>query len=639
MSTPIEVAASLLAKAQNRTWRRRHLWMIHIAGMLSLAVAYMIGPLVLAGVAAAGGTFFLFVVAPMIRRQEQNEARFSSLVRNSSDVIVVMSSDGRIGYVSPAVERVLGYQGGELQETSFLDLVHPDQLGEVREFLLGAGEESPGAPARMEFRMLLRNGSWLEVESLRTNLLDDPSVQGIVVNMRDITDRKAFEQQLAHHAFYDSVTGLANRALFRDRVMHALAQAKRSRQSVAAMFMDLDDFKVVNDSHGHACGDLLLKAVGSRLQSCVRVGDTVARLGGDEFAMLLEETADVAPVEIGRRIMKALEAPFRIDGRELYIRASLGIAYANGKEGETATDELLRNADVAMYVAKSEGKSRCEVYQPTTHKMVMRQLELKNDLQRALDRDEFILHYQPLIQVDTERTSGLEALVRWVHPERGTIPPNDFIPLAEESGVIVPLGRWVLQTACREAARFQRMYPQNPPLTMAVNLSAQQLQSPTIVADVREALAESGLDPTTLTLEVTESAMMKNVELSVLRLQELRDLRVKIAIDDFGAGYSSLGYIRRFPVDILKVDKSFIDRIDEGEEELALAGAIIEMAKVLNLSPVAEGVERVEQFERLVELGCDLAQGFYFARPATEDVVDSQLSNERASNLELAVAS
>jgi len=260
---------------------------------------------------------------------------------------------------------------------------------------------------------------------------------------------------------------------------------------------------------------------------------------------------------------------------------------------------------------------------------VMRQLELKTDLLRALDRDEFILHYQPLVTLETERISGLEALVRWEHPTRGTIPPLDFIPLAEESGLIIPLGRWVLETACHEAQRLHERYPHDPPLTMAVNLSARQLQSPTIVADVKEALADSGLEPSSLTLEVTESAMMENIELSVLRLEELRSLRVRIAIDDFGAGYSSLGYIRRFPVDILKVDKSFIDRIDEGDEELALAAAIIDMAKVLNLRPVAEGVERVEQFERLLELGCDVAQGYFFAKPASQDVVESQISGER----------
>ena len=387
--------------------------------------------------------------------------------------------------------------------------------------------------------------------------------------MRDITERKAFEHQLQQHAFYDSVTGLPNRTLFRNRVNHALANAKRSGDSVAAMFMDLDDFKVINDSFGHATGDAVLRAVAQRLTACLRDGDTIARLGGDEFAILLEETTDVAPVALGNRIMGVLEAPFRIEGKEIHARASLGIAFANGKTGDAATDELLRNADVAMYVAKGAGKSRCEVYHATTHMQVMLQLEMKSDLKRALSNGEFILHYQPLVTLETERISGLEALIRWEHPERGTIPPLDFIPLAEESGLILALGRWVLRRACQEARRLQDKFAEDPPLTMAVNLSALQLQSPTIVADVREALEASRLAPGSLTLEVTESAMMLDIEMSVLRLQELRDLGVRIAIDDFGAGYSSLAYIRRFPIDVLKVDKSFIDRIDEGAEARA----------------------------------------------------------------------
>jgi diguanylate cyclase (GGDEF)-like protein/PAS domain S-box-containing protein len=539
--------------------------------------------------------------------------------------VTLIDSETKILFISPSAERMLGHEPDTLENTSFIELIHPDQAARTIEFILGdKGDDCP-----IEISLRRADGTWLETETLRTNLLHDESVQGIVLNTRDITERKAFLNQLEHHAFYDSLTGLANRALFRDRVNHALSQARRSSNAVAALFMDIDDFKVVNDTHGHAMGDSLLTAIGGRIRSCLRGGDTVSRLGGDEFAILLEESTDVAPIEIANRLLRALEAPFRIDGHELHVRASIGVAYTNGQEGDAATEELLRNADVAMYVAKNQGKGRCEVYQPTTHKSVMGQIQLRTDLQRALDNGEFVLHYQPLVTLETERISGLEALVRWQHPDRGMIPPLDFIPLAEESGLIIPLGRWVLQTACKEARRLQNLYPKDPPLSMSVNLSARQLQSPTIVADVREALDEAGIDPGTLTLEVTETAMMKNIDLSLLRLRELRDLRVRIAIDDFGAGYSSLGYIRQFPVDILKVDKSFIDRIDEGEEELALAAAIIDMAKVLNLRPVAEGVERVEQLERLVELGCDSAQGYYFARPGSQADVESHISGER----------
>ena len=604
---------------------RALLW--SLAPMPALLVAYLLAPpVVVGGVALASGAFVVFIVfrtVRLLRRQELDNRRFTSLVRNSSDLVTLIGADTTIRFISPSAERMLGYDPDSLEGTSFAELIHPDQTARALEFILGEKTDCP-----FEISLRRSDGTWLETETLRTNLLHDESVQGIVLNTRDITERKAFLNQLEHHAFYDSLTGLANRALFRDRVNHALSQARRSSNAVAALFLDVDDFKVVNDTHGHGVGDSLLTAIGGRLRSCLRGGDTVSRFGGDEFAILLEESTDVAPVEVAGRILHALEAPFRIDGHELHVRASIGVAYANGQEGDAATEELLRNADIAMYVAKNQGKGRCEVYQPTTHKTVMSQVQLRTELQRALENDEFVLHYQPLVTLETERISGLEALVRWQHPERGLIPPLDFIPLAEESGLIIPLGRWVLQTACKEARRLQHLYPKNPPLSMSVNLSARQLQSPTIVADVREAIEESGIEPSSLTLEVTESAMMKNIDLSVLRLRELRDLQVRIAIDDFGAGYSSLGYIRQFPVDILKVDKSFIARIDEGDEELALAAAIIDMAKVLKLRPVAEGVERIEQLERLVELGCDTAQGYYFARPGSQADVETHISGE-----------
>ena len=606
---------------------RALLW--SLAPMPALLIAYLLAPpAVVGGVALGSGAFVVFIVfrtVRLLRRQELDNRRFTSLVRNSSDLVTLIGADTTIRFISPSAERLLGHDPETLEGTSFAELIHPDQAARALEFILGEKTDCP-----FEISLRRSDGTWLETETLRTNLLHDESVQGIVLNTRDITERKAFLNQLEHHAFYDSLTGLANRALFRDRVNHALSQARRSSNAVAALFLDVDDFKVVNDTHGHGVGDSLLTAVGGRLRSCLRGGDTVSRFGGDEFAILLEESTDVAPVEVANRILHALEAPFRIDGHELHVRASIGVAYANGREGDAATEELLRNADIAMYVAKNQGKGRCEVYQPTTHKTVMSQVQLRTELQRALENSEFVLHYQPLVTLETERISGLEALVRWQHPERGLIPPLEFIPLAEESGLIIPLGRWVLQTACKEARRLQHLYPKTPPLSMSVNLSARQLQSPTIVADVREAIEESCIEPSSLTLEVTESAMMKNIELSVLRLRELRDLQVRIAIDDFGAGYSSLGYIRQFPVDILKVDKSFIARIDEGDEELALAAAIIDMAKVLNLRPVAEGVERIEQLERLVELGCDTAQGYYFARPGSQADVENHISGEHA---------
>jgi diguanylate cyclase (GGDEF)-like protein/PAS domain S-box-containing protein len=617
------------------------------ARLALLATAALTAPLVRTGefaagtqidvplISAVGAVMYLLVVARMaglMRRQERSEARFSSLVRNSSDVVTVIGADLTVIYASASVERVLGYTTAEIEGTNIVDLVHPDERAGVLDFLESAPEGASPAPAHVELTMRHRDGRWLEVETLRTNLLDDPAVRGIVLNTRDISERKAVERQLEHHAFYDTVTGLANRALFRDRVDHALAQAQRTSRTVAVMFMDLDDFKVVNDTFGHPTGDALLKAVGTRLLSCLRAGDTAARLGGDEFAILLEETDEaVDPAEIAERIMRALESPFVVDGRELRVGASLGIAYGNSNQGERATEELLRNADVAMYTAKGQGKSRHAVYQPTMHKTMLQRLELKGDIQKALERNEFVLHYQPLVSVETTEISGLEALVRWQHPERGMISPAEFIPLAEETGLIIPLGSWVLETACCEARRLQQRYPQQPPLSMSVNLSSRQLQWPGIVGAVKRALKASGLEPGCLTLEVTESAMVRDVELSVLRLEELKALGVRLAIDDFGSGYSSLSYIRRFPVDTLKIDKSFIDFIDNGGEELALTAAIIDLARTLHLRPVAEGVERPEQYERLLALGCDLAQGYFFAKPGTTDAIEGRISQERGT--------
>jgi diguanylate cyclase (GGDEF)-like protein/PAS domain S-box-containing protein len=589
----------------------------------------LIGLTALAAIAAAAAGVALFVLvrghlATLRRRHEESEARFRSLVKNSSDVVAVVGADTTIRYVSPSCQRVLGYRTSELEGTAFIDLVHEGDAARVRSFVVGPEREGPGGAAPIEFRLRRRDDEWIEVETLRTNLLADPAVGGIVLNTRDISERKSVERQLEHHAFYDALTGLANRALFHNRVTHALGQAERTRRTVAVVFMDLDDFKIVNDSFGHAVGDQLLRGVAERLKTCLRDSDTAARLGGDEFAVLLEEETDDGDgaAEVGERILRAFDTPIDVDGQEQRVRVSLGIAFGSRKTGEEATEELLRNADVAMYTAKGEGKGRCAIYQPTMHKTLLQRLALKGELPRALENGEFVLHYQPLVTLETGAITGLEALVRWEHPERGTIPPLEFIPLTEETGLIIPLGAWILQTACETARDLQAAFPQDPPLGMSVNLSLRQLQSPSVVTAVRDALESTGIAPSSLTLEVTESVMMQNVEISVLRLRELKQLGVHIAIDDFGAGYSSLSYIRQFPVDVFKVDKAFIDRIDQDGEELALTAAIIGLAKVLNLRPLAEGVERPEQLAKLLELGCGSGQGYFFARPETKaDIV------------------
>ncbi len=567
---------------------------------------------------------------------QRNEARFASLVKNASDVVTLVEPDTTVRYASPSTLRVLGLEPAGLTGTKFADLVHPDDKTRVLSFLTTIGERE-GHTGLIEFRIRHEDGHYLFAETLRTSLLHDTNVKGIVLNTRDISERKAFEEQLSHQAFHDSVTNLANRALFRDRVTHAVERQQRDHRPIAVLFMDLDDFKTINDSLGHAAGDQLLRDVGERLKGCLRAADTAARMGGDEFAILLEDGGDgVQAADVADRIMEVLQEPFHLDANEVFVRGSVGIAIAEGDEegAEGGAEEIMRNADVAMYMAKENGKGRYQMFEPAMHDTALKRLELKADLQRALEHGEFHLFYQPVIELETGRIIGVEALIRWFHPQRGLVPPLDFIPLAEETGLIVPIGRWVLREACRYAIELQARFPNDPAYHMAVNLSARQLQRPEIVDEVRLILDETGLDPVSLTLEITESVMMADMELSIERLGELKQLGVQLAVDDFGTGYSSLNYIRRFPVDILKVDKSFVDGVSDGGEASALTAAVIELAAILNLKPVAEGIERADQLQRLLELKCDLGQGFYFAKPLPSEELQQMLSERRQMEAE-----
>ncbi len=568
----------------------------------------------------------------------QSEKRFASLVQNASDIVTVIEPDTTIRYASPASTRVLGYDPHELEGTRFANLISAEDKTRVLSFLTTVSED--GHTGLIEFRAQHKAGHWVFVETLRTSLLHDPNVKGIVLNTRDITERKEFEEQLSHQAFFDSVTNLANRALFRDRVTHAIERQQRDHKPVAVLFMDLDDFKTINDSLGHAAGDQLLSDVGERLKSALRAADTAARLGGDEFAILLEDGGEgIQAVDVADRIMESLEAPFPLEGKEVFVRASIGIAVAEdggGEEGngEGAVEEILRNADVAMYMAKENGKGRYQVFEPAMHETALKRLELKADLQRAVEHGEFILHYQPVIELESGKISGVEALIRWMHPDRGMVPPLDFIPLAEETGLIVTIGQWVLQEACLYAKDLQRRFPSDPPFHMAVNLSARQLQRPEIVDEVRDILEQTGLEPSSLILEITESVMMSNMELSIERLGELKSLGVMLAVDDFGTGYSSLNYIQQFPVDILKVDKSFIDVVNSDARKSALTATILKLAQDLDLKPVAEGIERADQLERLLELHCDLGQGYFFAKPLDREALQGLLGERQSMQAE-----
>ena len=431
-----------------------------------------------------------------------------------------------------------------------------------------------------------------------------------------------------HQALHDPLTNLANRALFSDRVKHALARVDRQARPIAVLFLDLDHFKAVNDSAGHTAGDQLLRAVADRLLACVRAVDTVARLGGDEFAIVLEDVRDSRDAaRAAQRILDALAAPFVLRDGQVTVGASIGLCL--GTSGDQSAETLVRNADVAMYAAKDGGRGRYAIFEPGMHAAVMQRLKLEADLRLAVERGEFQLLYQPIVALGEGQIVGVEALVRWAHPEQGVVPPSEFITAAEETGLIVPMGRWVLRQSCRQARAWHDAYPTHPPVRVSVNLSPKQLQHQRIVEDVSAALTDSGLDPSRLLLEVTESVLMEDTEANIATLHRLKALGVHLAIDDFGTGYSSLSYLRRFPIDIVKIDKSFIDGITEGSEASALARAIITLGQTLHLDTVAEGIEHAEQFGELRSLGCDLGQGYHFARPLSAEAVSGLLERPR----------
>jgi diguanylate cyclase (GGDEF)-like protein/PAS domain S-box-containing protein len=547
----------------------------------------------------------------------QSEQRFRSLVQNGSDVITVIDGERRIVYQSPSFEHVLGYPVEAALGKDFTLGLHPDDAEPVLSFIRD-GLRASGTVVPIEARVRHADGSWRTMEFVGSDLRHDPAIQGYVLNVRDITERKNLEDQLRHQAFHDPLTGLANRARFTDRLEHALLRQRRKPSQLAVVFLDVDNFKSVNDGLGHAAGDKALVELARRIEQAVRVGDTVARFGGDEFAILLEDLASVdEAAEITGRLIESLREPIRLDDHPIITQVSGGIALSG--LDETSVDGLLRNADVAMYVAKQGGKGRVEVYDEQMHLALHERMQLMSDLQHALEGGEFVLHYQPIVSLSTTDVLGVEALARWEHPRRGSIPPAQFIPLAEESGVIRELGRWVLAEACRQAHQWHQQFAKNPPLRMSVNVSGVQIDD-RFVSDVQAILQDTGVDASALILELTESVTMREIPSIERLLHQLKSLGIRLAIDDFGTGYSSLSYLHRFPFDILKIDKSFIADASGGPRN-QLTTAIAEIARTLGLELMAEGIERLQQVDSLREIGCDTGQGFLFARPMrAEDV-------------------
>ncbi|MHB1738416.1 MAG: putative bifunctional diguanylate cyclase/phosphodiesterase [Actinomycetes bacterium] len=535
-------------------------------------------------------------------------ARFEAMVRNATDLVAITDVDGVMVYRSPSVGTVLGRALSDPVSLSARGNVHPDDYPLLAVTMDRVVSESAGR-AIIEFRVRHGDGGWRVLEAHLQNMLDDPMVAGVVWNCRDVTDRKALEQQLSHQAFHDALTGLANRALLADRLAQALTHLGRAPGSVGVIMLDLDGFKNVNDSLGHQAGDQLLVEVGRRIGAVLRPGDTAARLGGDEFALLLVPATTSQALDIAGRVGAELSAPIDLGGTRTAVTASIGVT-ATGDPAHSAST-LLRDSDTAMYEAKRRGKAQAVLFEDGMHRAVRDRIELAADLRQALAAGDVTVAYQPLIDLATQQVRGFEALARWEHPTRGTISPDVFIPVADDAGMIVELDLMVLRTACVQVRTWQ-LATGNLQLGLSANISGRHWLDPHLVRDVRDILTRSALPATTLTLEITETAVVDDPITVATRLRELHGLGVRIAVDDFGTGYSSLAYLRQLPIDILKIDKSFVQQ-ELGERGQALLSGVFALGHALDLELVAEGIEASDQLDRVRVGGCQTGQGFLFA--------------------------
>jgi diguanylate cyclase (GGDEF)-like protein/PAS domain S-box-containing protein len=563
-----------------------------------------------------------------------NEGRIEALLENASDAVIAVTPDGEVVYASSSVRTVLGYEPGWLNSERLSAMTHPDLLVTAQEWMTSIFESPPGSSIRLESRTRHADGTWIDVEVIGSNRLHDPLLGAAVLSIRDISAQKALERDLTRQAFEDSLTGMPNRALFHDRTDHALARNLRAGGRVTLLLIDLDDFKMINDSLGHHAGDLMIKVIAGRIRDQLRPADTLARLGGDEFAVLVEDCTQEQAALLATRLLAALRKPVRVENRDLICTASIGVASVLSGDTEADTGNLLRDADLAMYAAKGAGRDRYALFDSGMYVDILREADDRAEIERALAGNEFTVFYQPIVDLPTSALIGVEALVRWNHPERGLIGPGDFIPLAETTGLIVPLGRLVLEQACAQLALWSQEFPAARQLRMSVNLSARQFQDAGLVEDVARILTTSGVNPSKIVLEITESLLMQDLEVTVDMLNRLKALGLRLAIDDFGTGYSSLSYLKRFPVDILKIDRSFVEGILSHGENATLAEAVVQLGQALQLQTVAEGIETDEQWSTLRELGCDFGQGYLFARPmAAGDIPTFFVDTEQVTAL------
>jgi diguanylate cyclase (GGDEF)-like protein/PAS domain S-box-containing protein len=558
------------------------------------------------------------------QEQERAQRRLQALVRHASDVLIVLDTEDRVGYATPSAIELFGTDPTGWTTERLLDQLHPAGRDDVHRRLLEGLATTDHRTIRLEARLRDRDDRERHVEVVAADLIADPDVEGTVLTVHDITERVELERRLRRLAFHDSLTGLCNRELFQDRLVQALRRATRDGRRVAVLICDLDDFKNVNDTHGHATGDGMLMVLAERLLSAARTTDTVARLGGDEFAIVCEgidQTRDA--IDVARRVLAATEHPVPVDGRELSVGVSVGIAV---DDGSRSAQDLLRDADIALYEAKADGKQRWALHQESMTVRAQRRLQLATDLAAAVAAGHIEAAFQPIVSLHDGRIVGVEVLARWEHPDRGWVPPGDFIPLAEQSGLIVPLGDAVLDAALAALREWLDVRP-DLVLRVGVNVSGRQMRDPGLPHRFARKLADHGIDPSFLVLELTESVMLDEADIALEVMNELRELGVRFAVDDFGTGYSSLAYLRRLPVSIVKTDRAFVHGLGSSTENSAedLVRAIIEMARSLRLDVVAEGVETAEQHRALVSMGCAFGQGYHFARPVSAAALSPRL--------------